>query len=118
MIPEFVSLLDRMKSIHHKKNLDYAAQSNQYENFERSALLIEWFNDPIDKAFVSLIATKLARLATLRNQNREPNNESVDDSFLDLCTYCALWASYKTKTSPSRLEYEKMLGMQNQNPLK
>lgn len=84
-----------MKAIHEKKNEDYAAPTNPFENFERSGLLMEWFNDPVDKAFISLIGTKLARLATLLNSKKEPNNESVADSFLDLTTYCGLWSSYR-----------------------
>ena len=96
MIPEVVQLLDKIKSIHEKKNEDYAAQGKQFENFTRAAELITWFNHNEDKAFVNHIATKLARLATLLNSNGEPNNESIDDSFLDLATYCILWAAYHT----------------------
>lgn len=93
-IPQVVELLDRIKAIYEKKNKDYSSQTNQFENFERAAMLIGWFDENEDKAFVNHIATKLARLATLLNSGAEPNNESIDDSFLDLCTYCILWASY------------------------
>ena len=94
MIPEFVELLDKMKVIHEKKNQDYSAKDVPFENFERSSMLASWFNNDVDKAFVVLIGTKLARLATLLNSNAQPNNESIEDSFLDLTTYCALWSSY------------------------
>lgn len=94
MIKEFLEILDHAKNLHEKKSKDYASQSNQFENFERSALLMEWFNDPIDKAFVNLIGTKLARIATLRNNNATPNNEPLADSFFDLTVYCGLWAAY------------------------
>lgn len=88
------ALLRKIQDIHDKKNEDYAAHG-PYENFERSALLMSWFNDNQDKAFVSLIGTKMARLATLLNDTkRAPNNESIDDSFLDLATYCILWATF------------------------
>lgn len=93
-IPEFEQLLEKMRAIHSKKNEDYASSVNKFENFERSAELMNWFENRYDKSFVNLIGTKLARLSTLLNSNKEPNNESVEDSFLDLCTYCALWASY------------------------
>ena len=93
-VPNFVELLDKMKAIHEKKNRDYSAEGNAFENFERSALVSNWFKNDIDKAFVVLITTKLARLATLLNSQAEPNNESIEDSFLDLTTYCALWASF------------------------
>lgn len=91
--PEFMKLLERMKEIHEKKSEDYSSHGF-YENFERSAQIASWFTFEWDKAFVTLIATKLARLATLLSNNRPPNNESIDDSFLDLVTYCALWGSY------------------------
>lgn len=91
MIPEVAEVLSEIKSIHEKKNLDYSTPGNHYENFERSSLLMSWFHHDIDKAFVSLIGTKLARLAVLLNSGKGPENESIDDSFLDLCTYCILW---------------------------
>src|SRR5690606_34763120 len=93
-IPEVIKLLDEIKEIHSKKNADYASQDNQFENFTRAAYLISWFNNDADKTFVNHIATKLARLATLLNSKNAPNNESIEDSFLDLATYCILWASY------------------------
>jgi hypothetical protein len=80
-----------MKEIHEKKNKDYATDENPLQNFHRSALVMEWFNDPADKPYVALIVTKLARLAVLLSSKDKPNNESVEDSFLDLTTYCNLW---------------------------
>jgi len=95
-IPEFIEILDASKAIHLKKNADYANANNPFSNFERSATLIEWFTSPIDKSFIALIATKLARIAEL-SDGRSPNNESLDDSFLDLVTYCGLWAAYSKR---------------------
>lgn len=96
-IIQFVETLQLMKDIHELKNADYSGNNNPFENFERSALIAEWFKNPIDKSFLVLIGTKLARLATLLNKKAdgiEPNNESIDDSFLDLATYVVLWKSY------------------------
>lgn len=103
-LPEVMEILNDAITIHERKNKDYASRdSSGYENFERSAHLISWFNNDIDKAFVSLIGTKLARLATLLNSNEKPNNESIDDSFLDLTTYCALWGgNYKSRKRGAR----------------
>jgi hypothetical protein len=95
-VPEFLSLLEQSAEIHLRKGADYASQSNPFSNFERSASLIEWFNQPVDKSFIALIGTKLARIAEL-SDGRTPNNESLDDSFLDLVTYCALWAAYSKR---------------------
>lgn len=100
-IPSVIDLLEQIKTIHSKKNADYSSGS-PFENFERAAELISWFDSQYDKAFVNHIATKLARLSTLLNKqfmdlNSKPNNESIDDSFLDLCTYCILWAASKKR---------------------
>lgn len=92
-IPEFIELLEQSKAIHLRKNQDYANESNPFSNFERSAELVRWFTTSTDRVFIALIGTKLARIAEL-SDGRIPNNESLDDSFLDLVTYCALWASY------------------------
>ena len=50
-VPNFVELLDKMKAIHEKKNRDYSAEGNAFENFERSALVSNWFKNDIDKAY-------------------------------------------------------------------
>lgn len=108
-IPEFVEMLQQMKDIHEKKNADYAAPTNPFENFERSGEIASWFKNNVDKSFTILIGTKLARLATLLSSERAPNNESVDDSFLDLSTYCVLWASYyKSKAIPVTLNRDQI----------
>lgn len=96
MNQSFLNLLEKMKITHQKKNDDYAGNNNVHENFERMALVSEWFHDPLDKVYTSMITVKLARLATLLNKEAKgesPNNESVEDSFLDLTNYCALWYS-------------------------
>jgi len=95
-IPEVVEMLDRIKLIHSKKNEDYTSV-NPFDNFQRSAMVSEWFNNRYDKVFVTLISTKLARLATLLNSTKAPNNESVEDSFLDLATYCILWSAFNKR---------------------
>jgi hypothetical protein len=61
------------------------------------ALVQSWFTDPYDKAFVGMVAVKLARLGVLLSSNKIPNNESVEDSFLDLSVYCCLWAANRKR---------------------
>ena len=39
---------------------------------------------------LNLIATKVARLGVLINTDQEPNNESIEDSVLDLANYAVL----------------------------
>lgn len=82
-----------MKKIHDRKNADYASDDNPYSNFEYSALLSKRFKDPVDKVFVVLISTKLARIAEL-SRRKKPKNESLDDSYRDVSVYSALWWSY------------------------
>jgi hypothetical protein len=87
MTPE--EFLDKGKSIMGRKSQDYTT-SERYENFTRSAEVSSWFARDIDKVFVTLITVKLARLASLLGR-KEPNNESIEDTFTDLINYSALW---------------------------
>lgn len=97
---EIDEILEQIKNIQGRKSQDYASQGKDFENFERSEQIMSWFKNEFDKTFVWPISTKLSRLATLLNSDRPPNNESIEDSFLDLTTYCALWfAFYKRKNS-------------------
>lgn len=93
MTPE--EMLKKAASILESKAHDYTSGLTRYENFERSALVLKWFKSDLDKAFVSLITTKLARLASLLGR-KEPKNESINDSFLDLINYCVLWSARRS----------------------
>lgn len=76
------------------KQKDYVdGPNNIHQNFERSEQVLAWFTNDIDKVYVTLIITKMARLAVLLSSGAEPTNESVRDSFVDLVNYCALWGS-------------------------
>lgn len=85
-------MLEKAKAIHLKKNQDYTTNrdENPYENFDRANVIAAWFPDDY-KSFAVLIGVKLARLGALLTQKRKPNNESLDDSFLDLVVYCILF---------------------------
>jgi hypothetical protein len=97
MNKEFLDLLEKSKQIHELKSQDYTS-GDVDENFKRMALISKWFNDPLDKVFATMVGVKLARLATLLNSNKKPNNESISDSFLDLFTYVGLWtANYERR---------------------
>lgn len=73
------------------KKHDYTSSTDNHENFKRSAEIASWFSSDIDKPYIILIATKLARLASLL-ENKTPKHESIEDSFIDLINYCGLWA--------------------------
>lgn len=92
MNQEFLDLLEKSKQIHELKNEDYTS-GNVDENFDRMAIVSEWFDNSLDRVFTTMITVKLARLATLLNKDESPNNEPIKDSFLDLFTYVGLWAA-------------------------
>ena len=78
------------------KRHDYATEHDNHVNFKRSAELSSWFASEQDKSYVILIGTKLARLGNLLD-HKEPNNETIDDTFMDLINYCALWMERRTE---------------------
>ena len=89
--PKFDALLREMEQIHDKKNKDYAEEGNPYSNFEFAAKVAGCSPDTI---FRALIGVKLARLDELL-KGKQPNNESLNDTLLDLAVYSAIWASYR-----------------------
>lgn len=96
-------LLKEISAIHEKKAADYATSDDPYSNFKYAASLADKFTDPVDRVFATLIGVKLARLVELTQPGRVPNNESLDDTFLDMTNYSAIWTSYrrdKRKVSP------------------
>ena len=91
--PRFSMLLHEMSELHDKKNFDYADDDNPYSNFEFAAKVAEGFTG-IDAVFASLIGVKLARLKELTAKGKTPNNESINDTRVDLAMYATLWASH------------------------
>jgi hypothetical protein len=88
--PKFSNLLTKMKTIHNKKNQDYASDSNPYSNFEFAATYAQI---PLYKVYLVLEGIKTARLHELLGKGKIPNNESIDDTWLDKATYAAIAAS-------------------------
>lgn len=91
--PSFDKTLARMQDIHDKKNEDYAETSNPYSNFEGAAKVA---GTSVDKVFQVLLGIKMERLRQLVDTEKRPNNESIDDTILDLANYAALWHSYQS----------------------
>lgn len=89
------AILTRLKQIHDSKAVDYSKEDNRFSNFEFASQVIRNFTDPVDLPYVTLIAVKLARLSVLLENRNAPNNESVQDTFYDLCNYCILWTEYR-----------------------
>lgn len=90
-IPGFKETLDKVLELHVKKNSDYATKENPFSNFDFTAETLKEFKNSRDQAFVWPIATKLSRLGNLLSNDKNPNNESIEDSFDDIITYTILW---------------------------
>lgn len=89
-------IFKKCQKISLSKRHDYTSSTDNHENFKRSAEISSWFKSDQDKAYAILVGTKLARLGSLLG-NKEPNNETVDDTFIDLVNYCALWMERRTE---------------------
>jgi hypothetical protein len=91
-VPGFTETLEKMQEIHLSKNADYAtgASKNHFFNFDTTRQIISLFHDDRDKVFVWPIANKLSRLASLLKSGKV-NNESVEDSLIDIANYVILW---------------------------
>lgn len=88
-----------MREIHARKNADYSRApegGSAYSNFLFASTVAQGFTNPMDRVFATLVGIKLARIQELTRPGRAPQNESLEDSFLDLAVYTALWASYRT----------------------
>lgn len=77
----------KLSQIQDSKGDDYAG-TNRLDNFITAGAITKIGTK---KQILSLIATKVARLANLYD-NKTPNHESVEDSEIDLANYaCLLW---------------------------
>jgi len=91
IIKDVIQSLAKIEQIHRKKNDDYATGSNPFSNFDLAIPVLSAFSSDRDKVYVWPIAVKLARLGVLLSNNRPPNNESVEDSLIDIATYVLIW---------------------------
>lgn len=98
--PKYSGLLDEMLRLHDRKNADYAESDNPYSNFEFAAHVSKGFTNPIDRVFATLLGIKMARLIELTKPGRSPQNEAVEDTYVDLANYAAIWASYGRPSEP------------------
>lgn len=79
------AFIDKMRNIILKKGNDYAT-TDRLSNFKRAG---EICNLTPQQNCLSLIATKVARLGVLLS-GKVPDNESIEDSLIDLANYAAL----------------------------
>lgn len=103
--PIFYSLLQKMGELHDRKSHDYASDDNPCGNYHFAGMLSKLFHNPDDSGFVGRLGEKLFRLANLENKNRNPKNESIEDTELDICVIVTLWMADR-RDRRSKLEEE------------
>ena len=82
----FGYLTNEMKKTLFSKGDDYANE-DRLSNFKLAGAIS---GGNASTNCLNMISTKVARLGNLLNKDRDPNNESIDDSVLDLANYAVL----------------------------
>jgi hypothetical protein len=82
----FDRTVDKMKAIMLSKGNDYANE-DRLSNFKLAGAICGL--TPKQNC-LSLIATKVARLGVLLSEKSKPNNESIEDSLVDMANYTLL----------------------------
>jgi hypothetical protein len=94
--PRLAKLLIKIIETHISKSADYAKTGNPFSNFERAA---EIAGVDVDTVFRTMLGIKDARLENLLASGKEPNNESLIDTYLDKAVYALLHAAYKIEVT-------------------
>lgn len=82
----FDRFISKQKETLLKKGNDYADE-DRLSNFKRAGSIISILPE---QNCLSLIVIKVARLGVLLSGNKNPDNESIRDSILDLANYAIL----------------------------
>jgi len=93
---KFSLLLEQMARIHASKSADYSKATDPYSNFKYAAQVADV---PIYKVYLVLLGIKFARILQLLETDQIPNNESINDTFLDSATYAAIMSSHLMEDS-------------------
>lgn len=91
---EYDQVLQEMAELHRSKNHDYANEDEPLANF---ILQAEITGLSVDMVFFNAISIKAARLKELVGKGKEPKNEAVEDTIMDMAVYSALWASWRKR---------------------
>ena len=97
-IKHFEVITTQMKETLFKKGNDYS-NADRLSNFKLAGAICGL---KAEQNCLSLIATKVARLGVLLNSDKEPNNESVQDSVLDLANYSILLSMILKSTTTNK----------------
>jgi hypothetical protein len=83
-------LFNIQRDILDKKGYDYAGE-DVLSNFRLAGMIVnQGSRNPDAVNCLNLIGTKVARLGQLLSSNKSVQNESIQDSVIDLCNYSAL----------------------------
>lgn len=82
----FTDYIELQEMILLSKGDDYS-NTDRLSNFKNTASIL---NITPQLAALTLIATKVSRISNLLNSNLPPNNESIQDSIMDLSNYSFL----------------------------
>jgi len=85
-IAHFGYITGEMERVLFSKGDDYA-NTDRLSNFKLAGAIT---GGNASTNCLNLIATKVARLGVLLNSDKKPNNESIEDSVLDLANYSVL----------------------------
>lgn len=106
----FEKLLERMQNMHDKKKHDYTSDEDPYGNYRFAGKLASLFiHSPDDMGFVGRLGEKIFRLAMLEGNKKNPLNESIEDTEIDICVIACLWVS-------SRIEKRRRYSVPFTNP--
>lgn len=83
----FDKIAAKMQAIMFKKGNDYAGDQDRLSNFKKVGLATEVSPE---QACLQMIATKVVRLSVLLKKEGEPDNESIEDSVIDMLNYSML----------------------------
>ena len=98
----------KLLSISSSKAHDYATEDvlNNFKSVSAAAKELGLnVSDPTNYAMF-MVLLKIARISNLINTNKWPNNESIDDSFLDSINYMKLaYCNYKDRKKELDLDW-------------
>lgn len=89
---ELKTILKSMEEVLLRKRADYTDGVDTFSNFIKTGQMTGLGTEA---SFKLLIATKIVRIMELtRDGSREPQNEPLEDSILDLANYSVLWLAW------------------------
>lgn len=83
----FDATVIKQRELMFRKGDDYAGNEDRLSNFKKAGAIA---GTSAEANCMNHIATKVARLGVLLNAANEPNNESIDDTLIDIANYAIL----------------------------